>query len=277
MARSELCKERNSICLAANAKPFCVHTPCTIPFAYCDKLKAELDLLESQNVIAPVTEATTWCAPIVITTKKNSQNIRMCVDLSHLNCFVIQERYQSLTPAQAVAEIAANDARIFTVLKGYHQCPLDKDSQELTTFITPFGRYNYLCAPYGISSISEHYNRRMTEAFAGLSGFRRIVDDVVIYDSYITDHIKQFLKRCTDNNNADKCKFFKTEVNFAGFQLSSSGYKVNPSITEAITKYPTPTNKSDLWSLVNQLSTSTHNLASLLTPFRPLFSTKNDF
>ena len=39
--------EEFRICLAANAKPFCVHTPRTIPFAYRDKLKAELDLLES--------------------------------------------------------------------------------------------------------------------------------------------------------------------------------------------------------------------------------------
>ena len=125
----------------------------------------------------------------------------MCIDLSHLNHFIIQKRYQSLTPLQAVADIAASDARVFIVLnalKGYHQCPLDKDSQELlTTFIAPFGRYNYLRAPYGISSISEHYNRRMTDALASLSGFRRIVDDVVIYDRNITDHInhvEQLLK-----------------------------------------------------------------------------------
>ena len=104
----------------------------------------------------------------------------MCVDLSHLNRYVIRERYQSPTPGQAVADIAAIEAKIFTVLdalKGYHQCTLDQESQTLTTFITPFGRYKYLRAPYGISSISEHYNRRMTEAFSGLSGFRCIVDD----------------------------------------------------------------------------------------------------
>ena len=281
--------EEFRICLAANAKPFCIHTPRTILFAYRDKLKAELDLLESQKVITPVTEATTWCAPIVVTPKKNSEKIHMCVDLSHLNRFVIRERYQSPTPAQAVANIAASEAKVFTVLdalKGYHQCPLDKDSQILTTFITPFGRYKYLRAPYGISSISEHYNWRMAEAFNGLSGFRRIVDDFVIYDSNITDHIshvQQFLERCAENNitlNTEKCQFSKTQVTFAGFQLSSSGYKIDPAITEAITKYPTPANRSDLRSfigLVNQLSTSTNTLAALLTPLRPLLSTKNEF
>ena len=154
--------EEFHISLTTDAKPFCINTPRSIPLAYRDKLKAELDLLLSQEVIAPVMEATAWCAPIIVTPKKNTDRICMCVDLSHLNKYVIRERYQSLTPAQAVADIAACDAKIFTVLdalKGYHQCPLDQESQSFTTFITPFGRFKYLRAPYGICSTSEHYNR----------------------------------------------------------------------------------------------------------------------
>ena len=281
--------EEFHIAIDDTAKPFCVHTPRTIPFAYQDKLQAELNLLESQHIITAVTEATTWCAPIVVTPKKHSDKIRMCVDLSYLNHFVIRERYQSPTPAEAVADIAASDAKIFTMLdalKGYHQCPLDQVSQPLTTFITPFGWYQYLRAPYGISSISEHYNRRMTDAFRGLSGFRRIVDDFVIYDSNISDHeshVKQFLQRCADCNislNTEKCQFFQRQVTFAGFQLSADGYQVDPSITAAITAYPSPTNRSELRSfmgLVNQLSTSTNTLATPLGPLRPLLSTKNEF
>ena len=126
----------------------------------------------------------------------------------------------------------------------------------------------------------------MTEASSGLSGFRCIVDDFIIYNNNVTDHVKhveQFLQRCVKNNialNMEKCQFFKAQVTFAGFQLSSHGYKVDPSITEAITKYPTPATRSDLrsfMSLVNQLSMSTTTLASLLTPLRPLLSTKNEF
>ena len=281
--------EEFHISLTTDAKPFCVNTPRSVPFAYRDKLQAELDLLQTQSIITSVTEATEWCAPIVVTPKKNSDKIRMCVDLSHLNRFVVRERYQSLTPAQAVADIAASDAKYFTVidaLKGYHQCPLDQHSQPLTTFITPFGRFKYLRAPYGISSISEHYNRRMTEAFKGLSGFRRVVDDFVIYDGNITDHIahvKQFLQHCADQHivlNAEKCRFFQTKTTIAGFLLSNQGYQIDPSITEAISKYPVPTNRTELRSfigLVNQLSSSMSAVATLLTLFRPLLSTKNEF
>ena len=131
--------EEFHISLTDGDKPFCVRTPRVIPFAYRDKLKAELGLLLEQGIIAPVTEPTEWCAPIVVTPKKGVDQVRLCVDLSHLNKFVRRERYQSSTPAQAVADIAADSARIFTKLdamKGYHQCPLDEDSQLLTTFIT---------------------------------------------------------------------------------------------------------------------------------------------
>ena len=160
----------------------------------------------------------------------------MCVDLSHLNRYVKRELYQSAIPAEAVADISATKAKFFTILdamKGYHQCPLDPESQLLTTFITPHGRYKYLRAPYGISSISEHYNRRMAEALAGLSGYRRIVDDIVIYDQDIAEHanhVRVFLQRCADMNitlNMEKCKFCQTKVTFAGFRLSADGYQID--------------------------------------------------
>jgi len=45
----------------------------------------------------------------------------MCIDLSCLNKHIKRKRYQSTTPAQAVADIAAKNAKIFTkfdALKG---------------------------------------------------------------------------------------------------------------------------------------------------------------
>ena len=158
--------EQFHISLTKEVKPFCVTAPRTIPFTYRDKLQQEIDLLVAQNIITSVMEPTEWCASIVVAPKKGTDRIRMCVDLSKLNKLVRRECYPSTTPQDAVADIQQSSAKYFTVfdaLKGYHQCPLDEESQKLTTFITPFGRYMYLRAPYGISSISEHYNR-MDEA-----------------------------------------------------------------------------------------------------------------
>ena len=150
----------------------------------------------------------------------------------------------------------------------------------------PFGRFKYLRAPYGLSSIAEHYNRRMAEAFEGLTGFRRIVDDIVIFDKNVQDHgnhVRQFLQRCQDKQislNKEKWKFCQSKVTFAGFQLSREGYQIDPAITEAISNFPTPNTRSELRSffgLVNQLSSSTDTIAELLSPLRALLSTKNEY
>ena len=119
-------------------------------------------------------------------------------------------------------------------MKGYHQCPLDKESQLLTTFITPSGHFKYLRAPYGISSIAEHYNRRMDEAFAGLIGFRRIVDHVIIFNNNVAqhaDHVRMFLQQCNEKHiilNVKKWQYAQTTVDFASFVISEEGNKIDP-------------------------------------------------
>ena len=126
----------------------------------------------------------------------------------------------------------------------------------------------------------------MDEAFAGLPGFRRVVDDVVIYDqdrAQHGSHIRQFLQWCAEKNitlNLSKWKFAQTTVDFAGFILSPEGYQIDPSITQTIAEFPTPANRTDLQSfigLVNQLSASTPTIATLLAPLWPLLSIKHEY
>ncbi len=109
---------------------------------------------------------------------------------------------------------------------------------------------------------SSYYNCRMDEAFSGLTGYHRIVDDVVIYDSDTmqhTAHIHQFLQRCREKKitlNNEKWKFAPDNVNFARFLLSANSYCIDQSITTAVSNFPTPTNRTDLRAflgLVNQL------------------------
>ncbi len=123
----------------------------------------------------------------------------------------------------------------------------------------------------------------MDEAFSGLTEYRCIVDDVVIYDSDAakhTDHVWQFLQRCSEKKitlNTDKWHFAQAKV---GFTVSADGYCIYQSITDAISSFPTPANRTDLrafFGLANQLSASTAAVAGLLAPLHPLLSTKNEF
>ena len=280
--------EKFQICLTDDAVPFAVSTPRNVPYNYMSKLKLEIEQLLKDGVIMPVTEPTDWCSPITVVPKTNDK-IRMCVDLTKLNKYIRWERYPNVTPLSQVANIAKERAKFFTSVdaaKGFYQVELDEDSQLLTTFITPFGRFKFLRAPFGISSISEHYNRRMDEAMAGLDGYRKIVDDIVIYDDEFeshVQHVRSFLQRCRDQRitlNEKKFVFGAESVTFAGLHLSKDGYHLDDNIVKAIKEFAPPRSRTDLRSflgLVNQLSSSSSAISAITAPLRPLLSAKHDF
>ena len=123
----------------------------------------------------------------------------------------------------------------------------------------------------------------MAEALEGLSGYRRIVDDIVIHDKdpkQHVAHVKHFLQHRKEKQisiNSEKWKFCQQDITFVGFSLLSKGYHLDPSISKAITHFPTPINRSELRSfigLVNQLSSGTKKITGLIAPIRPQLSTK---
>lgn len=281
--------EEYRIHLRDDAVPFCVMAPRRVPFALRDPLLEELRKLEANDIITPVTEPTDWCAPIVVAPKKGSSGVRLCIDMSRLNASVRRELYQSSTPAECVAGIASEQARFFGVfdaLKGYHQCPLDAQSQPLTTFTTPFGRYMFRRAPYGVASISEHYNRRMDQAFQGLPGTQRLVDDVIVYGAtreQFLERVSAFLQRCREHGvslNRDKVQFLQPEVKFAGFIVGGDGYRPDPALSAALADFPVPKDIHALrgfFGLANQIAAFSDEVAKHLLPLRQLLSAKREF
>ena len=71
---------------------------------------------------------------------------------------------------------------------GFYQIPLDPDSFELTTFITPMARYCFKRVPFGITSAPEIFQRKMTELLRNLQGTEVIIDDILIYGTSKEEH-----------------------------------------------------------------------------------------
>ena len=125
-----------------------------VPDPYMPALKKEIESLLAQDIIEEVSGATPWLHPIVVVPKKNTTDIRMCVDLTKLNRFVRRPTNPQLTPWEVIRNIPKGTKHyaVFDALKGYHQVELDEESRALTTFMTPFGRYRYRRMPMGLSS-----------------------------------------------------------------------------------------------------------------------------
>jgi hypothetical protein len=168
-----------SIKLKPDAQPYAVFAPRRVPVNLMQPLKAELEKLEREGVIQRVDEPTSWCAPIVVVPKRTSgteaPKIRLCVDLSRLNDSVEREKYSLPTIDQLLAGLAG--ATVFSKLdcnSAFNQVMLSAESAKLTTFISPFGRWNFRRLPYGISSASELFQKKIHDVLQNLEGRRRL-------------------------------------------------------------------------------------------------------
>ena len=274
--------------LQKNAKPHSVSVARNIPVAWKDTVKKEIDDMVLRGIIEPVGDVPSdWCSPLVIVPKQNGQP-RVCVDYTMLNKQVHRPLYPLRTPKDAVSSIPA-EARIFTTLdaaNGYWQLPLDEDSQMLTTFITPWGRFKFLRTPMGLNSTGDSYCRRGDIALDGIDNISKVVDDIIIADSSLDDHIarvRSVLERCRQHGitlRPEKFHFAQSRVKYCGYVISPDGKEVDPDKLAAIANFPTPSNITDLRSfmgLVQQLSDFTPDIAREAETLRGLLQPKNVF
>ena len=201
------------------------------------------------------------------------------MDLSRLNEAVLREQHTLPDIGQMLASLTG--ATIFSKLdcnSGFHQVPLDTESALLTTFTTPFGRYCYTRLPFGISSASEHFQKRMSRILEGLEGVMCLIDDILVHGKDKQEHDTRLmltLQRIKAHGVTlnSKCEFFKSEIKFVGHILSSSGIRPDPDKISAITNMPAPQNVSELRCLlgmVNHLSKFCRSLADISAPLRSL-------
>ncbi|CAB0001989.1 unnamed protein product, partial [Nesidiocoris tenuis] len=159
--------------------PFAITCPRKLPLAWKSQVKDELDSLVSKGIIRPSTDETSdFVSPLVVVPKPNNK-IRVCVDFTKLNKFVKRPVHPFKAPWEAVTDIGEgyNFFSSMDAASGYFQMELDETSQRLTTFLTPWGRYQFLRAPMGLD---EHPTRERchpaTSSFVSSEQARMSVD-----------------------------------------------------------------------------------------------------
>jgi hypothetical protein len=75
---------------------------------------------------------------------------------------------------------------------GYYTIKLDSDSQKLSSIDTPFGKYQYLRLPLGISCSPDIFQEKMSDLMQNLNFVRTyLVDLVLISCSTFEDHLEK--------------------------------------------------------------------------------------
>ncbi|XP_031330691.1 uncharacterized protein LOC116161478 [Photinus pyralis] len=221
--------------LKQDSKPFSIATPRRVAIHLRDAVKENLEALEKQNIIFKVSQPTRWCAPMVAVPKKDGK-VRICVDYSMLNKCVLTEKLVLPDISEALAQIGPN-ANFFSKIDataGFYHVSLDPQSQLLTTFISPFGRWAFKKLPMGITSAPERFQREMWEALEGLDGIINVADDTLVFGSTREEHDRRLqlvLQRCSEKGiklNKDKCIFGVKSLTFLGFIISNKGVGIDP-------------------------------------------------
>ena len=271
--------------LKPNAQPFAVNAPRRIALPMLKGVKQTLDNMEKQGVIRKLgpNEISQYLSPIVAIPKSNGK-VRVCVDYTELNKNVMRPKYELPTVDDTLAKIG--QGAVFTKLdanSGFFQIKLAKESQILTSFITPWGRYCNLRLPFGITSGPECYQDKVNAAIDGTENTACLMDDIAISSPDAESHEKYLypvLRKLQDAGvtlNPDKCEFMKPSITFVGHTVSKAGISADPEKVRAIKDMPPPQNVTDVrrfMGMVNQLGKFSAKLADLSAPIRVLQSEK---
>ena len=200
--------------------------PRKVPMALRTRLKAELDRMVQNEIIAPVQEPTDWVNSLVIIEKSNGK-LRVCLDPRPLNKAIKREHFQIPTTEESLSQMS--DARYFSKLdasQGYWHLRVDDESSKLLTFATPFGRFRYKRLPYGIRSASEIFQVEIANLLSGIDGTAHSQDDIIIWASSTEDHDRRLgqvmfnIQKTGLKLNKSKCGFGVKEILFLGHIVS---------------------------------------------------------
>ncbi|MEL6803878.1 MAG: reverse transcriptase domain-containing protein, partial [Bacteroidota bacterium] len=222
----------------------------------------------------------------MVVVKKKDGRPRRTVDYQQLNAQCLREPNYGESPFHTARRVPANSWKsTFDAVDGYHSVELDEESSKLTTFITPWGRFRYLCFPQGHCSAGDAFNGCVQHIVSKIPRLVRIVDDICIHDESIEDafwHAWQVLSVCTDNGiviNQSKFQFCCKEIQFAGLSITPEGVQPSKKMLAAILNFPPPTDISKaraFFGLVNQVQWCYAN-SSEMAPFRDLVRPNSSF
>ena len=153
-----------------------------------EELKAELDEMILQGIIQEVDEPTDWVSSIVYMRQSNGKR-RLCLDPKDLNKAIMCCHYK--TPTMEELSHKPSGAKFFSKLdakNGYWSVKLDKESQLLTTFNSPFGRYCFQRMPFGLVISQDVFQQRMDMIIGECTGALALIDDVIIHRKTKDEH-----------------------------------------------------------------------------------------
>jgi len=107
--------------------------------------------------------------------------------------------------------------------QGFHQIPVAETSRDLTTFVSPFGRYRFVRMPFGLKNAPAIFQRMMEQVLEPCRPFSACyIDDVIIFSNSWEEpirHLQAVFVEFEKHNltvKPSKCSFGLKHIEYLG-------------------------------------------------------------
>lgn len=202
-----------------------------------------------------------WASPLVVRVKSNGE-LQFCIDGKvTINKFLETEHY----PLPRMDDIFASmsNCNVYCVidLKGaFKQLKLTVNSQKLVVISTHKGLCMSTRMFDGLKVAPAVFQSVMDQILVSLEKVKCFIDDIIIGGTDVEEcksRLFEVLERLNKPNvriNLDKCKFFKSKVEYSGHSLENSKISSNAEKVRAIVDAPAPENVPQLQSYLGLLN-----------------------
>lgn len=215
-------------------------------------LKAYLNDLLGKGFIRP--SKSPAAAPIFFH-KVPGKKDRPCVDYRGLNKITKRDSYPIPVMSWLLNQLRGRKFFAKIDLKAaFNLLRVKEGDKWKTAFRTPWGLFEYNVMPFGLANAPACFQcfiqwvlREYIDIFCFV-----YLDDILIFSETETEHaehIEKILAALSEHKltaSADKCEFFKKEVVFLGFVISTEGISMDPKKLSTLAEWPYPKNIADL-------------------------------